>query len=328
MTMSKFKAITFLLAAMALASCSSIGKAPTPSMSSTSHSPPVLAQQSLGDKVVADLNRRYMNIGVNCGSDSKPAFLCNGVLIRGTRSGNYHVWNNTPISHYKGGVSFSYLRQDVIFSRLAYNYSNGYIFKPILRGDRPRDPSLNYDPDILCSFAVDGWTDSRAGTGCGAYPNLAKSDLCRIEGITDAAEWHAAYGAIPLAQLGGRQCGFDVDDSRNDEATVAFANSLLARVNLGPGGYQMHNEMILGVWPENTGRILPLEAFFYIEGSAPGLAAAKLNQTDLKVTDNVVIPIIKVKLPTAPTRPVWTINAPATFEYVVADQAEPVPVVP
>lgn len=121
------------------------------------------------------------------------------------------------------------------------------------------------------------------------------------------------------------QCGFDVGGAQDSPAGPAFTASLLARLGLGEAGYQMHNEILMRTWPENFGANLPLEAFFYIEGSAAGLAEARHNQRDLKSTDNVTVPIIKIKLPTSELRPVWTINAPATFEYAGEDQAIPIP---
>lgn len=308
--------LSFLV--MFVASCANVDHAtsPTPALQNV-----LLAQDNLGERVAKDLNRRYLDVRENCGSASAPAFLCSGVLLRGTRqSPNYKVWNNSPRSIDKGGVSFSYLRRDADFNKLAYGYSNGYIFMPIIGGDRTK-----MDPEILCSFPFDAWTDNRAGTGCGAYPDTAKSDLCRIEKIYTADEWFTAYNAIPLNQLGGRQCGFDVDDDQNHAAGPAFTASLQARVKMGDGGFSRHNEMLIRTWPENIGSTLPLEAFFYLEGSSAGLAEAKYNQQDLKDTDGVVIPIIQLRLPTAESRPAYRPDAPALFVYLPADQVVPIP---
>ena len=276
--------------------------------------------ESLGLKVAADLNRRYLDTRLNCSNEADPAFKCSGVLFRGTRQGNYHVWNNSPLSITKGGVSFSYLRQDVSFSRLAYGYTNGYIFTA--SNDAGSTKTI---PEVLCSFPIDGHTNQRSGTGCGPYPNKPRSNLCWIENISSAAEWIQAYGSAIDAQTSQSQCGFDLSDPKEHPPAPAFSESLRARVGLGEAGYQMHNEIVIRTWPENIGASLPLEAFFYIEGSAPGLAEAQHNQKDLKTTDNVTIPIIKIKLPTSELRPVWTINAPATFEYVSADQSVAIP---
>jgi hypothetical protein len=72
----------------------------------------VAVQQDSGEDVVRHLTNRYADMRANCGTPSQPAFLCNGVMIRGTSSdpGAYHVWDNSPGSITRGGVSASYLR--------------------------------------------------------------------------------------------------------------------------------------------------------------------------------------------------------------------------
>jgi len=72
-------------------------------------------------------------------------------------------------------------------------------------------------------------------------------------------------------------------------------------------------------WDDNLGKVLPLEAFYYIE--AAGLPVAQRNQRDLRAADGILIPIISVRL--APTQ-----NGTATFYYIASDQTEPMPVAP
>lgn len=279
----------------------------------------IASQEDLGEYVAQKLNLRYIDLRPNCRGLSTPSFLCAGIMIRGTQKNPaYHVWNNSPASIAKGGVSFSYLRSDADFNRLAYNYTNGYIFMPIL------DSKGKLHPNILCSFPTDAWTESRADAGCGEYPAYPGSDLCHLKDVNTAEQWWADYTSHPIERQRW-QCGFDVRDSRNTLAGPAFAASQAARTLMGDEGFQKQNEMIVEVWPEDSGKDLPLEAFFYVEGSAEGLADAQYNQQDLKITDDVLIPIIKLRLPISDTRAIYTPDAPATFTYNPCDQTEPMP---
>jgi hypothetical protein len=78
-------------------------------------------QQYTGEDVARHLEDRYSKTAADCGTPSQPSFLCNGVMIRGTSSEpTYHVWENSPASIQKGGVSIFYLRSDVNYNKLAY----------------------------------------------------------------------------------------------------------------------------------------------------------------------------------------------------------------
>jgi len=77
-----------------------------------------------GAEVAAELTAQYNDKRADCGAVNRPAFLCSGILFRGTvPSDAYHSWNPSPISQTRGGVSFSYLRADAKFDRLAYGYA-------------------------------------------------------------------------------------------------------------------------------------------------------------------------------------------------------------
>ncbi|MDH0747897.1 halovibrin HvnC [Pseudomonas sp. GD03842] len=295
-----------------LISCTQVAYAP--------HSPvPVqtpVVQENLGEQVARHLTNRYADTRANCGKDSQPSFLCSGIMLRGTSSNpTYHVWNNSPSAIAKGGVSFVYLRADTDFNRMPFSYNNGFIFETYFHADG------KLHPEVLCSFPMDAWTDSRDKAGCGQYPGYAGSDLCHLKGITTAAQWWADYNSH-ATNRNQSQCGFDVQDGRNTLAGPAFMASVLARGTsyLGNEGYGQNNELVVKVWSDNLGKTLPLEAFFYLYGTA-GLPVAQRNQRDLKQTDGVLIPIISVRL--APTQ-----TGIATFHYIASDQTEPMPIVP
>lgn len=289
-----------------LVSCTSVEQAP-PTMSVAQA--PVI-QENLGEQVARHLTTRYADTRENCGADSKPAFLCNGVMIRATVTNpTYHVWENSPASIAKGGVSFSYLRSDLNVRQMVFDYTNGFIFQSY---SHVTGKTL---PEILCSFPVDGWTASRSDAGCGPYPGYAGSGACHLKSVTTGAQWWADFNSH-ASYRGAWQCGFDVRDSRNILAGPAFAASLNARSYLSLSGSERYNEIILKAWANNLGKTLPLEAFFYLAGTN-GLSDAQRNQRDLKNTDGVVIPIISVRLPTA--------TVGGTFYYIAGDQTQAMP---
>ena len=107
------------------------------------------------------LANRYQDTRENCGKASSPAFLCNGVIFRATiPSDDYNSWDPSPASVKSGGTSFSYLRKDAKFSRLVRYENNGYVLFPIQ--ELPTGKSAY---NVLCSFPMDGGTDSRIDKG-------------------------------------------------------------------------------------------------------------------------------------------------------------------
>lgn len=267
-----------------------------------------VVQADTGEDVVRHLTTRYNDTRANCGSDSQPAFLCNGVLIRGTSSNpTYHVWENSPASIEKGGVSASYLRVDSNFNKLAYGYNNGYVLTAYFFA------SEKLHPEILCFFPIDAGSVNRGGRGCGEYPGFAGSGPCHLQGVNTAAEFWAHYNAHTSSRH-SYQCGFDVTDARDALAGPAFAAGVGAMRLMGAESFAEQNELILAAWGNGLGRSLPLEAFFYLSGNSGGLADAQRNQQDLLVTDGVRIPIIGIKLPQSS-------GDSATFTFSEQDQS-------
>jgi len=294
---------------IALASCASVE--PTPP-SPPQEQIPIQAPmaEDLGQQVARHLGIRYENKTVNCEAPSRPAFLCSGIMIRGTSSNpNYHVWNNSAASKAKGGVSFAYLRADATFGRMPYNYTNGFIFQSYSH------VPAKLHPEVLCAFPIDGYTDARSAAGCGQHTTYSSSRPCDVVGITTAAQWWAAYNSRPTNRY-QQQCGFDVRDSRNALAGPAFYASVQGRSYLSGGEANQNNEIIVKAWADNLGKTLPLEAFFYIYEST-GKSVAQRNQEDLKSTDGILIPVISVRLSADPSR--------VTFYYRPEDQTEPMP---
>lgn len=291
-------------------SCTQVPQAPpapnVPQLSvRASTSTPVI--QENGRDVARHLTNRYADTQANCGRPTQPSFLCNGIMIRGTASNpTFHVWENSPASIAKGGVSASYLRKDSSFKKLAYGYTNGYILKAYFYA------SGKIHPEVLCFFPVDAGTSARADRGCGLFPGYPGSDLCHLNGVVTADDWWAHYTAHP-SNRHSWQCAFDVSDDRDSLAAPAFAAGIGAMAKMGAESFETQNEFILSAWGNGLGRQLPLEAFFYLSGSPSGLNDAKRNQRDLMTTDNVWMPVIKVTLPQSQ-------GASASFTFSESDQ--------
>lgn len=141
--------------ALLLSACSSQVQPPTP-IPAPSGSPLTVVD---GPATAEALTKRYSDIAQDCGSASRPAFLCNGVILRTTTySPRYDAWNPSPTAVRLGAVSFSYLRQDSKFARMPWGGENGMVLYPIFAS-----PPDKIDIAVLCSYPIDGWTDGRVG---------------------------------------------------------------------------------------------------------------------------------------------------------------------
>lgn len=124
-----------LAGALTLAGCAtqpqqSPRPGPSPALGSRA-APMAQPAASRSSDVAAELTAQYRDTRADCGNSNSPAYLCSGVLFRGTRASTaYHSWNPSPGSQQRGGVSLSYLRVDSKFNRLAYGYTNGLISSP------------------------------------------------------------------------------------------------------------------------------------------------------------------------------------------------------
>lgn len=259
-----------------------------------------------GPSTAVQLNARYNDNRSRCNnSPSQPAFLCSGVIIRGTERGaGYDVWDPSPNAIARQGISFSYLRENVYFQRFAYSYNNGFIFYPVLS-----TPSGMQHIEILCAFPIDSGSANREAPGCGKTVSpqvIADSNRCQSQGITTAEAWYTHYNRnIPDYRPHG-QCSFDVRDQMNQEGADSFYQSMRAAQMLN---HTENNELILKTWGAHIGAAVPIEAFFYLPA---GLSQAQQNQVDFHNKTGRSVPIIKLQQNTG--APHWT------FVYVAADQ--------
>ncbi|HEY0332984.1 MAG TPA: DUF2599 domain-containing protein [Stenotrophomonas sp.] len=265
------------------------------------------ARADVGSDTADLLNLMYQDTRQDCGSPSLPAFLCSGVLLRGTTpSTAYQFYSISPKNKARGGVSVSYLRTDAKFKTLAYGYKSGFIFDATQ--DNPED---HQDYKVLCSFAIDAATDNRDQNGCGdsaRTPNDVEK-FCDQMGITTAEQWLELYRSKSPSH--SAQCGFDVREG-SAGAADSFYQSIRAMGLISDESFNEDNELIMAPWeidPPNSPSIL---ASFFVNAS--GREGARLNQIQWYQAAKQFLPAIEMQLP-------QTMADEATFVYKAVDQA-------
>lgn len=267
-----------------------------------------------GETAVKDLRAWYQDVRSDCGATSNglaPAFLCTGVMLRATTVGSYLPWNPNPAST---GVSFSWLRTDTNFSRLAFDFRNGFIFYPKDKG-APGSTVIN----VLCVFPMDADTSTRANSGCGKHPQGGDTSAgCSAQGINSGQAWFTHFNALPPEDKYRGQCGWNV---RPDQLNAAnrFMAFVQGRSLMPAQWWAIQNELRMASWAE--GAQVPIRAFFYLSGDTVGLANARSDQTRYKSTFGTFAPIVRLTLPMQK-------GGQAEFEYDTADQAIPDPGLP
>ncbi len=258
--------------------------------------------------VITQLNTAYNAEPANCGDDSKPAVLCSGVTIRGTvASSSYHSWDPSPASVTSGGTSFSYLRKDSKYQKLAYGYTNGLIFFP-----QQQAPAGKTAIPTLCAFPIDASTDNRVDKGCGEYTGHPESTTCQSQNIFTADEWYQHY--VQYSSQHASECGFDLRTSTAGSTIAsAFNATIESMATIASESFGTQNELRLQTWAPNIPTQLPIQAFFYLKGSS-GLTGAQHDQQDFyNNTGGQVVPIVQIALPASKSDDV-------VFSYSVSDQ--------
>lgn len=257
-----------------------------------------------GEAAAVQLRGWYNQTVTNCGNPGRPAFLCSGVMIRATLSGqNYLPWDPSPDSITSGGVSFSWLRTDDNFANF-FAHHNGFIFYPVM--DTPR--GKNSDIQVMCSFGHDGGTNHRSANGCGVAPGYPQGQLCHEQNIRTGQQWITHFNSQANKHLG--QCGWDTREGQRDTADH-FYQGIIGR-GLMTDHWVTQNELRLATWETGAGAQLPIQSFFYVAGSA-GLALAQDDQRRYQANYGEVVPIIQVTLPASK-------GQQASFVYRDADQ--------
>ena len=267
-----------------------------------------------GPAVASELAARYRDTTtLRCdGLDSRPAFLCSGILLRGTAIANgFDVWDPSPNAERVGGTSFSFVRSDYKMKRLAMGYTKGLIFYPVLKA-----PPAKLKIEVLCFFPVDGDSDHRSDRGCGGISGYASTVACAEQGINTPEKWVENYHTYtPGNRHGAGVCSFDVRDSANALAAPNFVKGMQAGRLITPSAFDMPNDVKMTTWAKGQAKALPIEAFFYvIVGSTSGLVEVQKDQRRFKEVTGETVPIIKVTMPT-------TLVEKMSFAFQTQDQA-------
>lgn len=258
----------------------------------------VIDTRPRGEEVAAALNARYTDTTLTC-TGNKPAYYCNGVIIRSTQDGNYDPWNPSPAAVSLGGVSFSYMRKDAYVTSLYH--ASGFTFLP-----QEQAVANGKTAEYLCIYAYDAGTlvGVRGAQGCGLKPRSATNadaSTCASVGVQTVAQWYAYTRTIANRDY---QCSLSTADA------AQFAASFQVRANRPPNMDALWNEMMVRTWTQNIPASLPLEAFFYV--SATGKNEARTYQTKYKARTGGWLPIIKLDLTKMNGTP---------FSYADTDQA-------
>ncbi|WP_412461237.1 hypothetical protein ACK2SD_02075 [Pseudomonas sp. SC11] len=278
----------------------------TPTMSSVSSAP--LDVSATGVQAAEQLTRWYEQTRRDCGGATAPAYLCSGVMMRGTQSGqSWLPWDPSPPSVASGGVSFAWIRTDMSFSTLPLDYNNGYIFYPAQETPAGKNSTIQ----VLCSFPFDAWTDSRNQQSCGISPEYpTQSRACNEQGIDTAAKWITHFNSAPNKYKA--QCGWNLRQGQPATAD-RFFQTISAKQLLSGFHRTANNELRLATWATGSGAQLPIQSFFYIAGSQ-GLVSAQDDQRRYFQSYQQIVPVIQLTLPASA-------GAKAAFVYRESDQA-------
>jgi hypothetical protein len=260
----------------------------------------VISSSSSGTDTAIAINARYRDTRNTC-PDNKPAYYCNGVVIRATENGNYDPWNPSPSAITLGGVSFSYMRVDAHVTNLYHN--SGFIFF-----DQNSAVIQQKAPEYLCAYAYDAGTivGVRPSKGCGLKPRVnpaADLSSCSSVNVRTVTQWYEYTKTLPNRDY---QCSLSTADP------VQFATSIQVRADRPPNMEALWNELMITTWPQEYGASLPIEAFFYKTDAGSGLTEAKTYQTKFKNKTGLWVPIVRLNFSQLTGEP---------FHYVDSDQA-------
>lgn len=257
-----------------------------------------------------ELTQRYYSDTTTCDGNA-PAYMCSGVMLRvlGGYSDKYHIWDPSPFSVTSGATSFSYLRQDSKFGKLAFGYNSGLILYP-----QQQAPQGTIKVTAKCYFPIDSDTALRSDSGCGehsSYPDSSAS--CDHYGIKDANAWYTHYTKVDDSRR-RHECGFNLDAKvATTQAHDNFYLALQAQQKLGSEGFATQNEFRLTTWQAGIPSQLPIQAFFYL-ATTDGLNNARLYQQDYFNSTGKFVPVIQMTLPAA-------MDQNAKFRFIPTDQA-------
>lgn len=237
-----------------------------------------------GPQTAQLLNTRYQDTTTSCAA-SKPAWYCNGVLLRAEAPvSGQPFWKLDSDAQALGAQGFAYLRRDLGIRTLGAPH--GVIFSDLFTavGD---GKAL----EVLCAYPLTQPLDaSRADHGCG-LPAISQSSAadvssCAAAGVTDSASWLAHFqqsGSQPV-----RQCSFSSLDA------AQFDASLKAHKGLDSDGAAKANRLQVKTWDETRPASLPVQALFYDRKQNGSLLAAQIDQRDYFNATGQWLPVLRL----------------------------------
>ncbi|TDV60048.1 hypothetical protein [Pseudomonas sp. LP_7_YM] len=224
-------------------------------------------QLYVGYAIAAGMNARYTDTRPEC-SNQQAAYFCNGILFRSNAATTaFHAWDPSPGSVRNNGVSFSYIRSDIVISSVVYNRHFGFTFKELAA------PAV-YTPTLRCAYPYD------AGTSGSPDPCTFRQ-VCSAIGITSVDLWLARYRGNPI--LG---CAFSAD-AEQFQLSIDVRKAIPNRVDW--------NEIMLAAWPLSIPNQLPLESLYY-QSDSGGLPNAQFIQNDYFQQTGRFLPIMTMNL--------------------------------
>ncbi|MFJ4371532.1 hypothetical protein ACIP1T_02800 [Pseudomonas japonica] len=248
---------------------------------------------SPGQHLVRELTARYEATPARC-ADGDAAYKCSGVMLRGTRQNlpeGQYAWEPYPRGRTLD-TSFTFVRADIRISRLAWNYSNGFIIAA------PQELSVN------CFFPIDAVSDERLDNGCGANKShryiyslceTLLADAAAMDRDSEEYRWTTAQ----LAELWlewdrhfaadlRRRCSYALNDAHATQRfEIALAVAAKAsRLTDKP------NDMKVQTWNPGYDPRLPIRAFFYLNDQ--GRPFAERDREQFERVTGMHLPIIKV----------------------------------
>ena len=255
----------------------------------------VNAQAGVGEDTARQLESYYNATFEYCKAPDRPAYLCSGLMIRGTStSDKYFSWEPSPGTVVRGGVPFSYLRRDTKF-RSAWGIK-GFILTPT----DYKTWGMSTLPEVLCSFPLDANTAMRNDKGCGDNIDTPEEEKsCESLNITTAEQWVDNFKSVNEVET--KQCGFSQVREETFQAASNFYASVKAKSLIIDRFFYRHNEVLLETWKNS--KHLPILAFYFVDGPDvyKGWEAAKADQRNWVMnTGHAFTPIIRISFPNTP----------------------------
>lgn len=274
----------------------------------------IQAELSDGPGIAALFNKNYNEITSSCiqyGTGTvRGYYFCTGVLVRTVDNGDFNPWEASPSSIQLQGISFSWIRHDVISTQLYHRA--GFVVLSPADAIASAVPGITAMDEIKCLYPLDAWTTrtmnrSRGGcddegTGLGWPSTIAWGSCEQRHSVTTAAQWDTYFRA--KGQVNYLQCSWAADNPQAWRNMISsrpvFANRDWTEVMIRVANAPLWNSYMRN-W---------VTAFFFDPSRSSAQADAQTFQRKLSATGKRV-PILRLNL-----------SNPATsrFQYVVSDQ--------